>query len=64
MLKFRVRQHFLDRVEIISDAKLEWRWRAISNNGNIVAVSGEGYKNYGDCREIAELLFPKVPVHG
>lgn len=31
------------------DAKGEWRWRVTHRNGNIVAESGEGYKNGGDA---------------
>ncbi|HYD67601.1 YegP family protein [Azospirillum sp.] len=31
------------------DAKGEWRWRLKHSNGNIIADSGEGYKNKEDC---------------
>lgn len=31
-------------IRIYLDTASEWRWRAISSNGRIVADSGEGYK--------------------
>lgn len=31
------------------DAKKEYRWKLVATNGNIVADSGEGYKNKADC---------------
>jgi uncharacterized protein YegP (UPF0339 family) len=31
------------------DAKNEYRWKLAAANGNIVADSGEGYKNKADC---------------
>jgi predicted secreted protein len=39
------------------DSNGEWRWQVISSNGNVVANSGEGYKNRKDCVDIAEKLF-------
>lgn len=34
---------------LYKDNKQEWRWRLKSNNGNIIADSGEGYKNKNDA---------------
>lgn len=34
----------------------EWRWRFKSSNGNIIAVSGEGYKNKADCEAAIDLV--------
>lgn len=34
--------------ELYIDAGNEWRYRLISENGNNVGSSGEGYKNFGD----------------
>jgi uncharacterized protein YegP (UPF0339 family) len=31
------------------DNKSEWRWRLKAKNGEIIADSGEGYKNKSDC---------------
>ncbi|HST57039.1 MAG TPA: DUF1508 domain-containing protein, partial [Longimicrobium sp.] len=31
------------------DSKGEWRWRLKAKNGDIIADSGEGYKNKSDC---------------
>lgn len=42
-----------DKVEVYRDDAKEWRWRRTSENGNIVADSGEGYKNKEDCVNIA-----------
>ncbi len=32
--------------------KREWRWRLRATNSKIIAASGEGYANKGDCRDI------------
>jgi uncharacterized protein len=32
-----------------NDAKGEWRWRLLADNGKIIADSGEGYKAERDC---------------
>ena len=45
-----------DRVEVYSDEAGEYRWRAIAENGKIVAESGEGYKNRMYARRIAKAL--------
>lgn len=34
---------------IYKDVKGEVRWKLTHENGNVVADSGEGYKNLGDC---------------
>lgn len=44
------------RYELYKDAAHEWRWRAIAVNGNVVATSGEGYKNKGDCEAMVDQL--------
>lgn len=37
------------KVEFYQDKNEEWRWRFKASNGNIVADSGEGYKNKAEC---------------
>jgi len=37
------------RFELYEDKADEWRWRLVADNGNIVADSGEGYKNKVDA---------------
>lgn len=37
------------RFEHFRDSDNDWRWRLIHKNGNVIAVSGEGYNNYTDC---------------
>lgn len=34
----------------------EWRWRLVVDNGNIIADSGEGYKNKSDCEHAINLV--------
>lgn len=38
------------KFELYKDNKNEWRWRLVSSNGNIIAISSEGYKNKTDAR--------------
>ncbi|HLM67659.1 MAG TPA: DUF1508 domain-containing protein [Longimicrobium sp.] len=38
------------------DAKGEWRWRLKAANGEIIADSGEGYKNKSDCEAGIQLV--------
>jgi len=37
------------KCEIYKDENDKWRWRAVANNGNIVAASTQGYVNKSDC---------------
>ncbi len=37
------------RFEIYRDKAEEYRWRLVAANGKVLADSGEGYKNEGDC---------------
>ena len=43
-----------NHVEYFTDSAGEWRWRIQSPNGQIIAVSGEGYKNKADAQKILE----------
>ena len=38
------------------DGKKEYRWRLVAANGNIVADSGQGYKNKKDCLATLESI--------
>lgn len=40
-------------VEVYKDALGEWRWRKLADNGNVIAESGEGYKNFDWCHRMA-----------
>lgn len=44
------------RFELYKDAKGEYRWRLKAANGEIVATSGEGYKNKSDCEKAIKLV--------
>ncbi|MCV0218824.1 DUF1508 domain-containing protein [Stenotrophomonas sp. Ps181] len=34
---------------VYKDSAGEFRWRLFAQNGKVIADSGEGYKNRGDC---------------
>lgn len=42
-----------DRWEFYVDSRLEWRWRRIAPNGQIVGASSEGYSSRQACVENA-----------
>lgn len=37
------------KYNVYRDYLNQWRWRLRAANGKIIADSGEGYVNYGDC---------------
>ena len=37
------------KFQVYTDKAGEWRWRLVANNSNIIATSGEGYKQKGSC---------------
>lgn len=37
------------KFEVYYDVSNDWRWRLRATNGKIIATSGEGYENKGDC---------------
>lgn len=42
--------------EVYKDVAHQWRWRLKAANHQIVAVSGEGYHNKGDCEHAISLV--------
>lgn len=48
--------------EIYEDVAGEWRWRTVAPNGNIVSVSADGYKNFGDAYQMAVKLNEKAEM--
>lgn len=42
--------------QVYKDAAGEWRWRLVSGNGRIIAVSGEGYEHRTDCLHGVEIV--------
>lgn len=44
------------KFEIYKDGDGEWRWRLKASNGEIIADSGEGYKNKADCEHGIDLV--------
>lgn len=50
--------------EVYPDAIGEWRWRLIhKSNGKIMADSGEGYKNKGDCKGAIGSIVEGLRLH-
>lgn len=49
---------------VYKDNAGEWRWRLKAVNGRIIADSGEGYRDRGDCIHSIELVrsLNKAPV--
>lgn len=37
------------KIQVYQDGRGEWRWRAVADNGRIVADSAEGYLRKSDC---------------
>lgn len=46
-------------IEIFKDSAKEWRWRIFAENGQIVAISGEGYERHKDLIVVLDRLFPR-----
>lgn len=46
----------MDKVSVYLDSAEEWRWHRKSENGQIVAESGEGYKQATAAMHMAETV--------
>jgi uncharacterized protein YegP (UPF0339 family) len=44
------------RFQIFKDAKGEFRWRLIANQGRVLATAAEGYKTKAECRQAIQLI--------
>jgi uncharacterized protein len=44
------------KFELFKDKRGEFRWRFISSNGKIIAMSSESYKAKADCQRGIELV--------
>lgn len=44
------------------DASKEWRWRLKAANHTIIATSGEGYKRWAACAEMARDILDRGMV--
>lgn len=53
----------MPKTEYFLDAAGEWRWHRKADNGEIIATSGEGYKNKADAMEIGRLNFPDDEIY-
>jgi len=40
---------------LYQDTANQWRWKLVATNGQIIAVSSEGYWNKSDCEASAQL---------
>lgn len=45
-----------------TDRPGEYRWSLHADNGQIIAVSGEGYKNRADCEHAIQLVKRLAPT--
>ena len=52
--------------EVYKGTNGQWRWRLFAANNQIIANSGEGYANRGDCLGAIELVKSSqdAPVRG
>lgn len=46
----------MTRFETYKDKRGEFRWRFISSNGKIIAISSESYKAKSDCQHGIDLI--------
>jgi uncharacterized protein YegP (UPF0339 family) len=44
------------KFQLYKDAAGEWRWRLRAKNGQVIATSGEGYKNAYDCMDMIRTI--------
>lgn len=51
-----------DKLVVYKDKSGEYRWRRTALNEKIIAVSGEGYRNWQDCFDMAQSLFPESAI--
>ena len=42
--------------QVYADAAGEWRWRLVAGNDQVIATSGEGYRDKQDCLHGIELV--------
>jgi uncharacterized protein YegP (UPF0339 family) len=51
---------------VYRDAHNQYRWRLLAGNGRIIANSGEGYFNRGDCIHAINLVASSsgTPIQG
>lgn len=50
----------MSTIELYEDSAGEYRWRLVSDNGNTIADSGEGYSSKSNARDAIE----RVKKHG
>lgn len=51
----------MTKFELYQDTVGDFRWRFQSNNGKILAVSGEGYNNRANCEHAIILIKREAP---
>lgn len=47
-----------DTLSVLKDRPGEYRWQRKAANGKIIAIGGEGFKNWQDAFDICQSLFP------
>ena len=51
-----------DNIEVFKDLTEQWRWRRKSENGQVVAISGEGYVNLSHAIKMAHDVNGDLPT--
>ena len=51
----------LARFEVFRDRGDEWRWRLRHRNGNVIAISGEGYTRKHDAKKGLQSVVRNAP---
>jgi uncharacterized protein YegP (UPF0339 family) len=51
------------KLEVYRDRGKRWRWRLRAVTGDIVADSGQGYANKGDCIDMVERIVNNPDVY-
>ena len=49
------------KIHLFKDKDGDWRWN-VRNGSNIIADSGEGYKNRQDCLDMVQSIFTNLDV--
>jgi uncharacterized protein len=52
----------VDYFQIYQDQKSEWRWRFVSDNGRIIAVSSEAYSSRVNCEASITIMKTRCPT--
>lgn len=49
-------------VELVKRTDNDWGWRRRAANGQVIATSGEGYRNKADALDMVARQYPDIPI--